>query len=275
MKSLKVIGIIVLILIIVILVIVCAVLIFLFFAPSVGKLPDESDKESFSSKNKLFYDGKFHNENDVTTMSSGTPYSSSRKKPETMIAASDPGLIENPEDGDLTFTWIGHSSFLLQMGRSNILVDPVMSDHSSPVGFAGPKRFSELPWTTDELPDIDVLFISHDHYDHLDYKTIKAIKDKVGKVIVPLGVDTILKGWASTRARSRYLTGGRAPPSTELPIRLPRPSISRAVTRSRATAPSGADCIYTTDITRSTTPVTAATTTSSAVSARLWARRIS
>ncbi|MCR5803084.1 MAG: MBL fold metallo-hydrolase [Clostridia bacterium] len=195
MKMLKVIGIVLLILIIVILVILCAVLIFLFFAPSVGKLPDKSERESFSSKNDLYYDGKFHNENDVTTMSSGDPYSSSRKTPKTMIASSDPSLIENPEDGDLTFTWIGHSSFLLQMGETKILVDPVMSDRSSPVGFAGPKRFSELPWTTDELPEIDVLFISHDHYDHLDYQTIKAIKDKVGKVIVPLGVDTILKGW--------------------------------------------------------------------------------
>ena len=143
MKSLKVIGIIVLILIIVILLIVCAVLIFLFFAPSVGKLPDESDKESFSSKNKLYYDGKFHNENDVTTMSSGDPYSSSRKTPKTMIASSDPSLIENPEDGDLTFTWIGHSSFLLQMGKTKILVDPVMSDRSSPRrdsrNFRGPR----------------------------------------------------------------------------------------------------------------------------------------
>jgi L-ascorbate metabolism protein UlaG (beta-lactamase superfamily) len=101
----------------------------------------------------------------------------------------------DPHPGDLSFTWMGHSSFLLQMGTTNILVDPVFSSRSSPVQFAGPRRFSELPLTADELPDIDVLFISHDHYDHLDYHLIRQIKDRVGAMIVPLGVNTILRGW--------------------------------------------------------------------------------
>lgn len=73
------------------------------------------------------------------------------------------------------------------------------------MSFVGPKRFSELPLTAEELPKIDVLFISHDHYDHLDYRTIRAISEKTGLFIVPLGVDAILRGWGVDADRIRTL----------------------------------------------------------------------
>lgn len=63
------------------------------------------------------------------------------------------------------------------------------------MGFAGPKRFSAVPISAENVPELDVVFISHDHYDHLDYQTITAIDGRVGAYVVPLGIDAILSGW--------------------------------------------------------------------------------
>ena len=177
------------------LVLAAAVFLFLNFYPSVGKSPNRKERAELEGRSKRYFDGQFHNENEVRTMSGESPSSSSRKTPRTMLPSENPAFLADPQADDLTFTWFGHSSFLLQMGTSNIVVDPVFSSRSSPVSFAGPKRFSELPLSAEELPEIDVLFLSHDHYDHLDYRTILAIKEKVGAFLVPLGVDVILRGW--------------------------------------------------------------------------------
>ena len=165
---------------------------FLRFWPSVGRTPDRDELEQRSVH---YQDGKFHNEHDTATMTGKADPSSDRRKPRETLRAETPELLTEPQPDDLRFTWFGHSSFLLQMGGINILADPVFSDRSSPVSFAGPKRFSELPVTAEDLPEIDVLFVSHDHYDHLDYRTIRALKDRVGAFVVPLGVDAILRGW--------------------------------------------------------------------------------
>lgn len=195
MKKRKMIVRIFIILIIIIVAVVLIGLLFLKYYPSIGKLPDEEQKQMFSQRTNLYYDNQFHNENEVPVMTGEEYPSSPRKTPKTTISAMTPTLIKDAKDDDLTYTWIGHSSFILQLGEINILVDPVLSERSSPVSFAGSKRFSELPITTSELPKIDVLLLSHDHYDHMDYKTIKDISSRVGVFIVPLGVDSILRGW--------------------------------------------------------------------------------
>ena len=195
MKRIRMIGMVVLILVLIILIIGAAILLFLRFFPSVGSVPDETERKTFAGKTGQFDGESFHNEHAVSTMTADERYSSSRKTPKSKLAAQEPSLLPDPGAEDLSFTWLGHSSFLLQIGSKTVLVDPVLSDRSSPVGFLGPKRFSELPLTAGELPDIDVLFISHDHYDHLDWKTILTIKDRVGCFIVPLGIDAILRGW--------------------------------------------------------------------------------
>lgn len=69
-------------------------------------------------------------------------------------------------------TWLGHSGILLQIAGLNLLFDPIFSNHASPVSFAGPQRKVKMAFRVEELPEIDALFISHNHYDHLDEETI-------------------------------------------------------------------------------------------------------
>lgn len=195
MKVLKTAAMVILTLIVVVLFVAAAVGLFLRFFPAVGKVPDENERKLLDEKSGQYDGNTFHNEKPVKTMTGGERYHSDRKTPKTKLPAQTPTLLPKPGKEDLSFTWLGHSSFLLQIGGRTVLVDPVLSERSSPVSFAGPKRFSELPLTAEELPDIDVLFLSHDHYDHLDWKTIRTIKDRVGTFIVPLGLDAILRSW--------------------------------------------------------------------------------
>lgn len=88
-----------------------------------------------------------------------------------------------------TITWIGHATVLVQTSGVNIITDPIFSDRASPVQFAGPKRQVPLMMSLDELPSIDVVFISHNHYDHLDADTIREFSRRFphASYVVPLG----------------------------------------------------------------------------------------
>ena len=205
MKALKFAGILLLIMICVAAIILAAAFFFLRFYPSVGKLPDEDDRRIFAEQSKQYHGGQFRNENAVRTISGEGYPSSPRRKPKTKIPAERPELSAGTGPADLTFTWLGHSSFLLQTGGMNVLADPVLSGRSSPVSFAGPERFSEIPLSAEEMPRIDLLLISHDHYDHLDYRTIRKLRDKVDVFAVPLGVDAILRGWGIDEERIHAL----------------------------------------------------------------------
>ncbi len=90
-----------------------------------------------------------------------------------------------------TLTWIGHVTFLLQLGGLNILTDPHMTQRASPLPFAGPRRLVGLPLRIQELPRIDVVVISHNHYDHLDAGTVARLAGQPGgppRFLVPLGL---------------------------------------------------------------------------------------
>lgn len=92
--------------------------------------------------------------------------------------------------------WLGHSSFYLKMADKHILIDPMLSDVAAPHLWLGSKRFnSESPLEIADLPLIDAVIISHDHYDHLDYESIVALKEKVAHYYVPLGVGVHLEVW--------------------------------------------------------------------------------
>jgi N-acyl-phosphatidylethanolamine-hydrolysing phospholipase D len=94
----------------------------------------------------------------------------------------------------LKITWIGHATALIQIAGLNLLTDPVWSDRSSPVGFAGPHRFVPPPLRLEELPEIHAVLLSHDHYDHLDLPTVRALRRRFGDSLTwyaPLGY----RGW--------------------------------------------------------------------------------
>lgn len=93
------------------------------------------------------------------------------------------------------FIWLGHSSYYIQLGGKRILVDPVFSEYASPFSFANRIFPGTGLYTADDMPEIDVLLISHDHWDHLDYPTVMALSEKVATVVVPLGVGAHFERW--------------------------------------------------------------------------------
>lgn len=102
---------------------------------------------------------------------------------------------------DFRITWMGHATILAEIGGVRILMDPIFSDRCSPFPKAGPKRLHDVPIAAVELPPLDAVIISHDHYDHLDYDTIMAIKDKTGCFYVPRNVGAHLERWGIPRRK--------------------------------------------------------------------------
>lgn len=102
------------------------------------------------------------------------------------------------ESGETRFTWFGHSGILIQTLGKNILIDPVFSERASPVQYIGAKNFPGTEvFSIDQFPAIDFVFISHDHYDHLDYGSIQKLKARSSetKYYVPLGISSHLAYW--------------------------------------------------------------------------------
>ena len=114
-------------------------------------------------------------------------------------AAPSPLAPARPErrvDGNaIRVTMVGHATLLIQVAGLNILTDPVWSDRASPFAFAGPKRVNPPGITFDDLPPIDLVLLTHNHYDHLDIATLSRLhrRDRM-PVLMPLGNDTILRG---------------------------------------------------------------------------------
>ena len=82
------------------------------------------------------------------------------------------------DDSGVSYTWLGHASALLQLHGVNVLIDPIFSERCAPVQFAGPKRYRPAPCQVKDLPPIDFVLISHNHYDHLDHNTCKQLAER-------------------------------------------------------------------------------------------------
>ena len=102
----------------------------------------------------------------------------------------------------VTVTWVGHATFLLQIGGVNVLTDPMWSERASPVQFAGPRRFAPPGVAFDALPPIDIVLQSHNHYDHLDEDTVHRLahRDPGAVWLAPLGVGPQLREWGVEQA---------------------------------------------------------------------------
>jgi len=103
-----------------------------------------------------------------------------------------------------SITWFGHSSYLLTLNGKFILVDPVFSDRASPFSFVGTRAFAgSNPYTIDDLPNPDVVILTHDHYDHLDYTSIMKLRSRAGLFCTSLGVGAHLEFWGVESSRIR------------------------------------------------------------------------
>ncbi len=124
------------------------------------------------------------------------------RKPSRPIIPERLNVSDSVKAKEAQITWFGHSAFLLQVNGKNILLDPMFSKLPSPFQAIGPQRFSNsLPATLDELPHIDAVLLSHDHYDHLDYNSIKKLSNKTTMFFVPLGLAAHLQKWGVAAER--------------------------------------------------------------------------
>lgn len=189
-----------------IIVIVFAISIYLFMkTPVFSALPSGKSLEKVKNS-KNYIDGEFRNKEktELLTDTKKTPIKrllefAFEKDPEGTVpkialpsVKTDLKTLDPNED---LIVWFGHSSLFIQIAGKKILVDPVFSKYASPVPFSNKAFEGTNIYTVDDLPEIDILLITHDHYDHLDYPTVKKLKEKVAKVIVPLGVDAHFLRW--------------------------------------------------------------------------------
>lgn len=99
--------------------------------------------------------------------------------------------------------WVGHATLIVEHGGKTVMTDPVFAHRASPFSFAGPKRATPVPFPVEELPPIDVVLISHSHYDHLDKAAVKALSRLQPDLVflVPLGLKAVLNDWGVTNVR--------------------------------------------------------------------------
>ncbi|WP_207428876.1 MBL fold metallo-hydrolase [Pedobacter sp. SYSU D00535] len=155
-------------------------------------------------KSKNFRDGKFQNLSPTPSLAEGYNYFGVlydflvRKKENLTPPDSIPTITTNLKsltaDAEV-LVWFGHSSYLMKLSGKTFLVDPVLSGYAAPFSWMNGAFKGTNKYKVEDLPAIDYLVITHDHYDHLDHETIKKLRGRVGKVICALGVGAHLEEW--------------------------------------------------------------------------------
>lgn len=181
-----------------------AVAIFFYIRqPKFGKAP-AGDRLEKVKKSTNFRDGKFQNRHFTPDLTEG--YSMlgimydfffkkfPRTRPMDIIPSQKTDLLSLPLDSNI-LVWFGHSSYFIQIEGKRFLIDPVFCGNASPIPGSNRSFKGSDIYTAADMPPIDYLLITHDHYDHLDYETILALKQKVAKVICGLGVGESLEHW--------------------------------------------------------------------------------
>jgi L-ascorbate metabolism protein UlaG (beta-lactamase superfamily) len=168
-----------------------------------GKLPRGARQQRIE-QSPNYRKGSFQNLSETPMMIEGVSYFSLlreffKNKPERYPQDSIPTVKTNLTtwtSDTPSIIWFGHSSYLIFIEGKRILVDPVFSDRPSPIQYVGTKSFvGARVYSAADLPEIDLLILTHDHYDHLDYTSIQQLKSKVKRVCAPLGVAEHLVYW--------------------------------------------------------------------------------
>lgn len=171
--------------------------------PKFGKKPS-GERLARIQKSSHYRDGAFHNLSVTPVMVEGVSYISVMKEflfskiPNAKPIDSIPSIksiLLNLDSNKDVLVWFGHSSYFIQLAGKKILVDPIFSGAASPVSFTTNAFKGANTYSTDDMPEIDYLIITHDHWDHLDYETVLKLKPKVKKVICGLGVGENLEYW--------------------------------------------------------------------------------
>ncbi len=168
--------------------------------PQFGKQPS-GEKLVIIQQSANYYDGAFQNiTHTPQSMNFGEAikemlFTSGRNtKPPVEIPTIKTDLLSlNPSEN--LFVWFGHSSYLLQVNGNRFLIDPVLNKYAAPVAFINKAFKGTDIYTADDFPQINYLIITHDHYDHLDYKTVTSLQHKVDTIICPLGVGAHFEHW--------------------------------------------------------------------------------
>jgi L-ascorbate metabolism protein UlaG (beta-lactamase superfamily) len=147
-----------------------------------------------------------------------------RRTPSAPLPSFDPrdGWSRKAASG-LRATWLGHSTVLIEIDGYRVLTDPVWGPRASPSSLAGPKRFQPVPIALRDLPPIDLVLVSHDHYDHLDYPTIRELAKGEVPFVTSLGVGAHLEAWGVPPERITELDWWES-------HRLPRSGMSSELT---------------------------------------------
>lgn len=183
--------------------------VFIFISqPRFGRLPQGERLERIK-RSPHYRDGQFHNLHNTLMMTSDksrfetmAEFLFRRTKglrPEAAIPVINTDLHKLGRDENV-LVWFGHSSYFIQLDGKRILVDPVFC-MASPVSFVNKPFVGTDVYKPEDMPDIDYLVITHDHWDHLDYETVKSLQARVGKVICALGVGEHLEYWGYTPAQ--------------------------------------------------------------------------
>ena len=172
-------------------------------APKFGKYP-EGERLERLQRSPNYGNGAFRNQVDTPPLAKGQGVLSAlltgafSKNVRLVPVAPVPSVKTDLKSLDATkdtIVWLGHSSFFLLLGGKRILIDPVFNDHAAPLPLFNRAFAGTNVYTAEDMPDIDYLLITHDHWDHLDYPTVTALKPKVASAVCPLGVGAHLEYW--------------------------------------------------------------------------------
>ena len=171
--------------------------------PKFGALPDGTRLQAVE-RSPQYVDGEFRNVIATPMRTQDSSFASNlmlmlfdrnpNLRPAAALPLTQVDFTALLPDEDVV-VWLGHSSYLVQLNGKRILVDPVFSTNASPLPYTNLAFPGTSPYTADDLPPIDLLLITHDHWDHLDYDSVKALLPKVGHVIVGLGVGEFFDQW--------------------------------------------------------------------------------